>query len=434
MGQGGGGLVGTGGEGQMSDHALWSASATKRNWACPGALALTKDLPEQTSHAADWGTVCHAIAADCLFDPNKQPEDFIGRTLKGKVHEFEVDDEMAETAGIYVDYCRERIAAYKAETGQNALVFVEEKFTLDGIKPPFEAGGTADFVAIFPKWQLIEVVDLKTGRGVVVEVKDNPQARTYALGAVLRHQGHAITMVKATIVQSRAPHKDGRIRSESFHIADLAEWTADLLGAMRHSAQALADFDLGGMSQAEWATAYLRPGDHCGDTFCKAQATCPALRQKALDVVGVWFDDVDQPHVANTPEQSPDERAKRLDLLDMIEDWVKAVRADEHVRAEGGDPATGYVLVPKQGREKWLDGVEEQVIGAAVLARLPEAKYLNPGKLRTPKQVRKELGAQAKLVDGLSTTPDAGTNLVRADKTTREPVAGTATRYFEAQQ
>jgi hypothetical protein len=119
-------------------------------------------------------------------------------------------------------------------------------------------------------------------------------------------------------------------------------------------------------------------------------------------------------------------------MLDMIEGWCNARRERAHHLAESGVEIPNYILVPKQGREKWNDGVEEQVIGAAVLSKLPESKYMTPGKLKTPKQVRKELGANAKLIDGLSSTPEAGTNLVRADKTTRRPVAAGVHQHFSA--
>lgn len=417
-------------------HAEWSASASHGNMTCAGRLAATKGLPDSTSEAADWGTCCHQVAEKC-FAQNVDADSFIGTIEKGKVYEFEVDEEMAETAQEYVSYCRGRVAEYKRQTGKNALIFVEEYLSLAKINPPFEAGGTGDFVVIFPEWKELEVVDLKGGRGVVVEAIGNPQPRHYGLGAVLKHRSHDIQKVKVTIVQPRAPHKDGRIRSETFHIVDLAEWTADLLSAMRLAKKADDEHQkvlAGKLSMAEWAKTYLVAGDHCSDTFCKARATCPALKQSVEDQVGIWFDDLDQPRLANAPDSGdPDQRAQRLDSLDLIEDWVKEVRAHEHRLAEAGSPATGYVLVPKQGREKWNEGADLKVIAAAKAAGLPAEKYLNPGKLRTPKQVRKELGSKANLVSDLSSTPATGTNLVRADKTTRETVPAKAERYFEPQ-
>lgn len=414
-------------------HALWSASATEGNWECEGRLAMNEGAEDIVSVPADWGTVAHEIAEDCLFDKTKSPHDFVGETRKGKQHEIVVDEEMADVIDAYLDYCQGRVAAYKAETGKNALIFVEEYLPLAAINPPFEAGGTGDFVAIFPEWKMLEVVDLKTGRGVNVKAFENRQARSYALGAVLRHPGHDIQHVRSTIVQPRTG--DGKPKSETYHIADLLDWTTDLLAAMRRAKaarDAYAKVKAGELSLAEFAATYLKPGEHCRKTFCKVEGSCPAVKQKVLDTVGVWFEETGEPRLANAPlPDDPVERGHILDMLDMIEGWVASVREREHRLAEGGSPAANYILVEKEGREKWNDGTEAVVLAAAKKAGLPEKKYLNPGKLKTPKQIRKELGQQADLVAGLSNTPKTGLNLVRATKTTRAPVQGTAERFFE---
>jgi hypothetical protein len=399
------------------DHATWSASASSRNFKCPGALALTMNLPETTSEAADWGTCCHQISERCLRDGG-DADRFIGTTEKGKKYSFEVDEEMAETAQVYVDYVR---SVY----GTGKLFWIEQRFSLADLNPPFDAGGTGDAVVYLPAEKRLEIVDLKGGRGVVVAAKGNPQLRTYALGAMLANKGLDVEKVTVTIVQPRAAHKDGRIRSETFHVVDLLEWTADMMGAMRASALALERKNA--MPLSAWASEYLSPGDHCRDTFCKAAATCPALAQRALDAAGVFFEPVnDEPRLANAPDSgSPEERAKRLDMLDMIEDWIKQVRAHEHRLAELGQPAPGYGLVEKTGREKWADDADEKVREIVKKAGLAEDKWLNPGKLRTPKQVRDAI-KKAKIdadLSGLSVTPSGGTNLVRLDTTSRAVVA-----------
>lgn len=409
------------------DHASWSASASARNFLCPGALALTLHLPDRTSEAADWGTVCHELGEMCLRDGG-DADRFIGTTRKGKAHSFEVDEEMAETAQVYVDYVL-RVWKGTGPTTSNNL-WIEQRFDLSPLGTPFDAGGTGDAVIYLPAEKRLEIVDLKGGRGVVVEAKGNPQLRTYALGALVANKGLEVERVTVTIVQPRAPHPDGRIRSETIDVMDLMDWTFDMLQAMRRSKEAMdAKADL---APAAWAAAYLNPGSHCGSTFCKAAATCPALEQAALDAVGVWFTPEGAPQVANVPEiTDPDERARRLDTLDMIEDWVKQVRAHEHHLAEGGSPATGYGLVRKTGREKWKDGVEEQVETACDLAGLPRAKFFNPGKLKTPKQVRKELKDKADLVSDLSETPTGGTNLVKLDNSMRQEIAAPITSFFQ---
>ncbi|MBI2240267.1 MAG: DUF2800 domain-containing protein [Magnetospirillum gryphiswaldense] len=415
------------------DHAKWSASATSRNWGCPGALALAETVEklDKESEAAGWGTACHQVSEKCLRD-NRDAIEFVDRVEKTKERTFTVDEEMAETAQTYIDYVRGRMAEYAEATGDKSVLSVEQKFSLDKLKPPFEAGGTADAVLWFPKWGLIEVIDLKGGRGVVVEATGNPQLRTYALGAMLANPGLAVEKVMSTIVQPRAGHKDGRIRSETFHVVDLMEWTADLLAAMHKANEAgNAHREMGDM---QWAAQYLSAGSHC--KFCPAAGICPSLEQKATDAAGVWFDDLDQPRIANTPDSLDPERMSRtLDMLDMIEDWIKAVRALAHTQAEMGVEIPDYVLVPKQGREKWLDDAEMTVRVNCIEAGLAEEKFVNPGKLRTPKQVRdalKKAGATdtSKALDGLSEIPDTGTNLVRADKTTRPAATPKAQKFF----
>jgi hypothetical protein len=415
------------------DHAQWSASATERNWACPGALALTDGLPETTSEAADWGTCAHQIAEKCLADGVSASE-FIGTTQKGKKYEFEVDDEMADTAQVYVDFVRKSaIEAAPKNANPASLLKIEQHLTLASLNPPFEAGGTADAVIYYPTEKKLHVVDLKGGRGHVVEVVGNPQLRTYALGAMLANPELTVEQVTVTIVQPRAPHKSGRTRSETFHVADLAEWTTDLMAAMQRSAAALRAKSMvedrkTETTPAQWASTYLKAGSHCH--FCKAAGFCPALEQRATDAAGVWFDDLDQPRLSNTPDaMSPEKLAATLGMLGMIEEWCNAVRAYAHSQAEMGVDIPGYQLVEKIGNRAWKLP-EEQIVGALALAGLSEDRiYVR--KLVSPAQAEKALGAKKKgALDELVERPVRGTNLVSADTSTRPAVKSAVHQHF----
>jgi len=191
------------------------------------------------------------------------------------------------------------------------------------------------------------------------------------------------------------------------------------------------------MPEAAWARDYLTPGDHCAGTFCKAQGFCPALQQRALDAAGVWFDDLDQPRLSNAPDAlSPEQAAQMLDAADMIEGWINAVRAFWHDQAESGVEIPNYVLVPKTGREKWKEGTESAAAELALNAGVDEDKIYNAPKIRTPKQVRDALAKLKKPgvldeIKSYSFTPENGTNLVRATKTTRAPVAAAVNRHFD---
>lgn len=405
----------------VRDHATWSASATERLWACPGSLALSQTVSgrEGSNPAADWGTCCHQVSEKCLRQ-NKDAAEFIGTTEHGKQHSFEVDDEMAETAQTYVDYVRDQVAKGAK------LLCIEQQFSLDELKTPFDAGGTADAVLYHIADRMLEVVDLKGGKGVVVEVTENKQLRTYALGVVLAHRGLDVEKVKVTIVQPRAGHKDGRIRSETFHVADLVEWTADLLGAMRRAklAQVMQGQEKG------WAEAYLNTGQHC--RFCPAAGFCPALKTKALEKAQVWFDDEGTGHIPNSPDRlMPEDIAQILDHADLIQDWLNAVRAYAHAQAESGVAIPGYQLVAKQARRKWDD--EEAVKERLFLRADLTDDEITVRKLMSPAQLERLLGKpRAKeLLADLWEAKSTGTNLVAATKTTRPAVRPAVETYFD---
>ena len=425
-------------------HSKWAASSSAANFACPGRLRMVADAPEDTeSEAAAWGTGCHEVSEDCL-QTGRDAVEHIGRFVQTKSHRIEVDEEMAETAQVYVDYVREtHLHPSRLYGADQAELHIEQKFSLERLNPPFEAGGTADAVIIDKYIGTIEVVDLKGGRGVVVEAKGNPQLRTYALGALLTFRGYDVQHVKVTIVQPRAGHPDGRIRSETFHVADLMEWAADLVDAMNRAKEAWDVYP--GTSQADpsfgtpdimtrWVRTYLRAGTHC--KFCPVAGYCPALAKKAEAEAHVWFKDETGNDRRNTPDRlMPEEVARILDHADMIGDWLNAVRAYAHNQAESGVVVPGYVLVNKQGREAWKPDVEDRVRAVADLAGLDTEQFQNAPKLKTPKQIRKALGSDyARYVDGLSATPSAGTSLVRADKTTRPAVPSAVEQHFRVEE
>lgn len=416
----------------VRDHATWAASATARNVHCAGALALSEGVVDRESEAAAWGTACHQVSEKCLrsgYDASDQ----IGTTETTKRHKFEVDDEMATTAQEYIDFCRSTIADCERR-GDMPQAWIEEKFSLMALKPPFDAGGTADFVLYSPGTTTLQVIDLKGGRGVVVDVEGNLQLRTYALGALLAHQGLAVKTVMVTIVQPRAPHKDGRIRSETFHVAELVEWTADLLAAMKRSKEAIDAHKAAGSNQVlldEWRDKYLKPGK-C--TFCPVEGSCPALRKDALSVAAVWFDDFDQPRIGNSAlDQSPEALARDLDAIPMLEDWVKARRALAHTLAEQGVDIPGYQLAEKIGNRKWITEDEGAAAIAIMAATGLSVDDCYVAKLKSPAQIEKATGAKGKpKIADLWEKPVTGTNLVSIDKSTRPPAKNTAERYFEA--
>jgi Protein of unknown function (DUF2800) len=411
-------------------HAQWSASGTARNWTCSGALALgTLAGPEKESEHAARGTAAHTVAERCLRS-GADGISMLGETIKTKEHEIVIDEELANSAQEFVDYVRKQ---------NYDQVMIEQTFSLSAINPPFEAGGTCDAVGLIFEKRLLEVPDLKNGMGVV-EVNENKQTRTYALCALLGlpiEVTRRIDFVKSTIVQPRAPHKDGRIRSETFAVADLLEWTVDLLGRMKLSRQAFDEFQtLGGnkILFEEWSEKWLTTGQ-C--KFCRAEGFCPKLRKEALArvpaVAAKWFEEIDlvQPDLSNTPRAaSPEELARFLDGFEMLESWIKAVRAYAHSQAENGVEIPNYQLADKIGNRAWQDETQATLSLRNTLGLTKEQVFEE--KLRSPAQIEKILGAKRKAeIEPLVHRPIRGTNLVAASKTTRPPAASKVETYFE---
>lgn len=408
-------------------HSTWAASATARNWNCAGALTLAQFAPPQKEsiHSAR-GTACHQIAEKCLRT-GVDASSFLETVEKTKEHDIEIDEELVNSAQEYVDY-----VADVSVCGIHPL-WIEQKFDLSPLGTPFDAGGTADAVIYNPDEKLLEIVDLKNGMGVV-DVNENPQLRTYGLGALLKHQGLDVERIRVTIVQPRAPHKDGRIRSETFHVADLVEWTADLLAAMRRSKQAMDEFEAAKGNTVvldEWNAKWLKPGK-C--TFCPVEGSCPALKRDALSVAKVWFDDMGDARLGNEAlDTSPEALARDLDMIPMLEDWIKARRAFAHSQAETGVEIPGWQLADKIGNRKW--GLPDASIVAALQNEAGMAVddiYAEP-KLKSPAQLEKVLGAKRKaLIEPFVVREITGTNLVSTSKTSRPPAKSTAAKYFEA--
>ncbi|TGT76193.1 MULTISPECIES: DUF2800 domain-containing protein [unclassified Mesorhizobium] len=405
------------------DHATWSASATARNVHCPGALTLAQFAPPQREslHSAR-GTACHQIAEKCLRT-GVDASSFLGEIEKTKEREIEIDEELVNSAQEYVDYCR--------FLTPDSQWWVEERFDLSALGTPFDAGGTGDFVSYSAIDRSLEIVDLKNGMGVV-DVNENPQLRTYGLGALLAHPDLDVERVTVTIVQPRAPHKDGRIRSETFHIADLIDWTADLLKAMQRSKQAMDEHAAAKGNTVlldEWRDKWLKPGK-C--TFCPVEGSCPALKRDALSVAAVWFDDMDQPRLGNAAlDTDPASLNRDLNMIPMLEDWIKARRALAHSMAEQGVEFEDHMLVDKIGNRKWADEIE--AVTALMEAGLAEDNVYTR-KPVSPAQAEKLLGSKRKaLIEPFVVREVTGTNLVSRAKTTRSAAKSKAETYFEAQ-
>ncbi len=344
-------------------HAALGASSAHRWMACPGSIRLSEAAPPQgRSVHSDEGTAAHELAERAL-STGLPASTWIGTALEG----VEVTEDMAAHVQTYVDICRELQQAADR-------VWIEHKFSLGKLNPPGPMFGTNDFACYVAATKTLYIRDLKFGQGVVVEVVGNKQLRYYALGALLSPdmEGLPIDTIDIGIVQPRAYHPDGVCRTEPVPVMDLLEFTGELLQA----AAATQD-----------PAAPLAVGSHC--RFCPAKAFCPEQKRVAEDTALIAFSDV-QP-TPPAPETLPQQVFEEiLGKLDVLEDWIVALKQRAQRELEAGRPVKGFKLVQKRATRKWTDPDQ---VAQYLLAQGEDAETVyEPRTLKSVAQIEKLIG------------------------------------------
>lgn len=360
-------------------HASFGASGAHRWLVCPASVSLQEGMPDTTNEHAAEGTAAHELAEMALRS-GKDCATYIGMVLHVEGFEFVVDEDMAANVQIYVDFVRSFAVP-------DADVMIEHRFDLSRIHPPAPMFGTADAMIYVPgEFELI-VVDLKYGRGKVVDVEDNPQLKFYGLGALLAMPaGKPIKKVRLVVVQPRA----GGLPVREFHTTPgaLLDYALDIIEAANRALQ---------------PDPPAIPGDHC--RWCKAEGVCPGRREQALAVAQEEFAAVPKPEL-----MTPEEMARVMDRLDDFEDWVRAFRAHVYRTAESGTTIPGYKLVPKRATRRFAYDDDTVVQRLQALGVVLDDLY--DRKLKSPAGIEKVVGKKA-LPSDLIVAVSSGYNLVR---------------------
>lgn len=352
----------------MSDtdkHALLSPSGSHKWLACPGSLAMEHGIPNEGSAYSDEGTCAHAVAAMCLTE-DKPATAYIGRRIEvGNCRTFEVDADMAELVQVYVDALHARVAMYRLAGAASVELHVEQRVPIAQITGEEGAEGTADAV-ILVFWAsgaaLVDVTDLKFGRGVEVHAEENPQLLIYALGAIHLF-GMVYDLSEAGVQINIHQPKISRAPSEwACEAPALRKYEADFKARAFHALSVYNN------ETPEALIHHLRPGEHCRKSFCRARATCPKLSEFVQDAVGADFEVLVASEYNSVAQamtapciQDDDQLSIKMRALDVIEDWCRAVRAEVERRLLAGTDVPGFKLVQgRQGARAWSDAEEAE--------------------------------------------------------------------------
>lgn len=371
-------------------HALLGASKAHQWIACPGSIALTADLPDTSGPDAQWGVLCHDLAAAVAI------EQLQGHTVEwDTIADPEWTEEMWKVSREYIDFIRETVRFHCGD--HEVIYFVEQQVSTERFIP--EGFGTADLIVVCPALGLVIVIDLKTGQGNKVEAASNAQMRIYAAGVIDWLGPFAdIELVVTAIAQPRLNHWP----KEEITAAELEDWIQKVVIPAAQKAYIGSD--------------ELVAGPHC--TWCKAEGQCPAQAAKLKQATAALC--------KNVKLLTPAEIAALMPIADDAMTLAKKVK-DRAVAVAKEHGLPGYKFVAGRGSRSWRDE-------AIARDRLREAGLseddIHPKRhdLISPAQAEKILPKRHEVFELVLSSPGAPTLVPESDE---RPAIGTDWSAFE---
>lgn len=358
-------------------HALLGASKASQWINCPPSARLTEDIEDKRSEYADEGTAAHELAEiklrrrllPCDSKERKRLDKQLEAFKSNQYYSSEMENAVTE----YVEIVEERFMAAKARSS-DAVVLLEERLDLTEWVP--EAFGTGDVVLIADG--VLEVIDLKYGKGVPVSAINNPQIRLYGLGAWWGwNYLYSITEVHMTIVQPRLDS----VSTDIMALGELIEWAETVV----KPAAELADKGEGGFAA----------GEHC--RWCKVKGNCKARADENMKALAYEFKD---PALL-----SLDEVGSILYVAEQLKKWAGDVEEYAFEQAKAGHKVPQWKLV--EGRSNRAITDKDAACNRLEKATFEFDKYLKPRELLGIGELEKRIGKKelATVLDGLIVKP-----------------------------
>ena len=326
-------------------HAILSASGSDRWIHCGPSPRLEETLPEvQTDDAAE-GTLGHDMAKMFLKarldNDGGVPPDYELATFRShRLWSADLEKAVVE----YVDYIMGEFARAQA-IDASARLQIEMMADFSEWVP--EGFGTADATILYG--DVLEVIDLKLGQGLIVSAVDNSQARLYALGRLRAYEG--FWDVKTVVCKICQPRRD-RNSEQRIPVDELLRWAKEVV--------------VPAAERAWKGEGEFNPGDWC--LFCKAAPTCAARIKQAVDV----FDAIEKAAPPASPAMlTMEEIALLLPRLDQAISVINSLKKYAMAQALAGVEVPGYKLVEGRATRKYVDDLA--VAKAVAASGVPEA-------------------------------------------------------------
>lgn len=333
----------------MQHSNIVGGSTAKRVMNCPGSVALVAKMPPKPSSSyADEGTLLHDTIAQIL-DKGTDPSEYLGTVYNG----VELTQELMDTKLLPALELLNEI-----DPDSSMEFSVENRVGFDKRLPG--VFGSTDLLCRVGDRAVC--LDWKFGDGVTVEATESEQLMFYS-AAARRTKGlewwhEGAKSLELVIVQPP------EIRRWTTTFKRIDQFERDLVRAVK---------------TAQQPDAPLAAGDWC--RWCAAKPVCPVMTGATDRALAAQMDNLDAAKIG-----------EYLQKADMLEGWVKDLRALAHQMLEAGKPVPGYKLVPKRATRQWRD--QSAAYTALTALGLSDDDVWEPAELLSPAKVEKILKKQ----------------------------------------
>ena len=341
-------------------HSKLGPSAAHRWMECAGSVAMSEGMPNKSTVFALEGTAAHEFN-EMILARMLNPQDWLGGAVdleapKGapkfitpanaidleidRERYFAIDAEMVEGCEMTIETINRY---YKPEEGDKLML--ETRLDMSWIHP--KLFGTGDMLIYKRATGHLIVMDYKYGKGIAVDVEDNEQVLTYAVGACALFAKEGVALLTCVIVQPRAFHVDGPVRVDDVDMLDLFVFE----GILKERAHATDD-----------PNAPLIAGDQC--RFCPAGHACETYREFIFEeIVGVTTPSLDEPfterHLPKLNKMTSKQLGNAARSAKLLEGWCRRMMQYAHQEALDGRVPTGMKMVDKRAYRKFTASYDD---------------------------------------------------------------------------